>query len=292
MATTPAYPKQSGSLRKWCSQVDTLTRTQVHISELIPNPGERVLTAGRSRSGKSSLMDWEIREIQRSRPHCMQLLVDTKPRFRAEKIRGPVSYKARRDASGLYKSWAKGPVVPNSVVVPIWDDHPFRGLWNSNNPNEVAIMQSGDAADWKRMLQLLTAFTAAHIRDRERRIVVDETLDFYNRNTWGIDGRNDPIYRVARAGGERNIGLELGGHRIHGLPPLVLNMLSRVNLFHLSDDGDLRHLRASVGIKDAESPSGDFVFRQWVVRPGGELSEPFTGRVTYPQSYLDQLSTT
>jgi hypothetical protein len=264
----------------------------VHIQQLIPEPGERVITLGRSRAGKSSLMDFEIREIQETRPRCMQILIDTKPRFRAEKLRGPISYRNRRDASKLYKSWARGPVVPNSVVVPIWDDHPFRGLWNSDNPNEIAIMQSGDAKDWIRMLHLLTAFANAQIRDRERRIVIDETLDFYNRNTWGIGGHNDPIYRVARAGGERAIGLELGAHRVHGLPPLVLNMLSRVNLFHLASDNDLRHLRDSVGIKDAESPKGNYVFRQWVVQPGGTLSEPFTGRVTYPQSYLDQLSST
>lgn len=272
----------------------TLTddRRSVHISELLPQPGERVLTFGRSRTGKSSLMDWEVREVQRSRPTCMQILVDSKPRFRAEKIRGPFRYKNRRDASKLYKHWSKGPVVPNSVVVPIWDDHPFRGLWHKDNPSEVAIMQSGDSADWKRMLQLLTAFTAAHIKDRERRIVVDETLDFYNRNTWGIDGRNDPFYRTARAGGERAIGIELGAHRVHGMPPLILNMASRVNLFHLANDSDMRHLQQNVGIRDAESPIGDFVFRQWAVKPGGKLSEPFTGRAAYPQSYLDQLSAT
>jgi hypothetical protein len=143
------------------------------------------------------------------------------------------------------------------------------------------------------MLHLLKAFTAAQIKDRERRIVVDECLDFYGRNTFGIAGhKNDVFYRAARAGGERSIGLELGAHRVHGLPPLILNMLSRVTLFHLSDDSDLRHLRQSVGIKDAESPSGDFVFRQWVVRPGGELSKPFTGKATYPESYLKQLSST
>jgi hypothetical protein len=220
----------------------------------------------------------------------MQLLMDTKPRFRAEKIRGPVTFKNRKDAKKLYESWAKGPVIPNSVVVPIWDEHPFRGLWNKNNPNEVAIMQSGEESDWRRMLQLMDAFVKAQIKDRERRIVFDEVLDFYLRNTWGIAGRSDPIYRTARAGGERTIGLELGAHRLHCLPPLVLNMISRVNLFHLTDDGDLRHLRQSVGIKDAESPKGDFIFRQWVKQKGGALSEPFTGRVTYPQSYLDQLS--
>ncbi len=264
----------------------------VHINQLIPKEGERVITAGRSRTGKSSFMDWEVREIQDGRPQCMQLLIDTKPRFRAEKTRGPIAYRNRRNASKLYEHWAKGPVVPNSVVVPIWDEHPFRGLWHKSNPSEIAIMQSGDAADWKRMLQLVTAFAAAHIKDRERRVVVDETLDFYNRNTWGIDGRNDPFYRIARAGGERSIGIELGAHRIHGLPPLILNMVSRLNLFHLADDSDLIHLRRSMGVRDAESPSGDFVFRQWVVRPGGELSEPFTGRVTYPESYLAQLSST
>lgn len=268
------------------------TQSKVHLSQLIPQPGERVVTAGTSRTGKSSLMDWEIREVQDSRPTCMQILIDTKPRFRAEKIRGPYSFRNRTDASKLYKHWAKGPVVPNSVVVPIWDEHPFRGLWNSNNPNEVAIMQGAEERDWLRMLHLMDAFVKAQIRDRERRVVFDEVLDFYQRNTWGIGGKTDPIYRTARAGGERSIGLELGAHRLHGLPPLVLNMISRVNLFHLSDDGDLRHLKASVGIKDAESPKGGFVFRQWVKVPGGELSEPFTGRVTYPQSYLDQLSAT
>jgi len=270
----------------------TLIRSQVPLSELIPDPGERVVTAGTSRTGKSSMMDWEIREVQQLRPTCMQLLMDTKPRFRAEKTRGPVSYRNRRDASKLYESWARGPVVPNSVVVPIWDEHPFRGLWNPSNPNEIAIMQSGEENDWKRMLQLMDAFVKAQIKDRERRIVFDEVLDFYQRNTWGIAGKSDPIYRTARAGGERSIGLELGAHRLHGLPPLVLNMISRVNLFHLSDDGDLVHLRRSVGIKDAVSPDGGYVFRQWKKEPGGLLSEPFTGRITYPQSYLDQLSAT
>jgi len=235
-------------------------------------------------------MDFEVREIQKARPTCMQCVIDSKPRFRAEKIRGPVSFKNRRDAKKLYESWAKGPVIPNSVVVPIWDDHPFRGLWNQNNPSEVAIMQGDSPEDWRRMLQLITAFTKAQIKDRERRVVFDEVLDFYGRNTMGIDGRNDPIYRMARAGGERAIGIELGAHRIHGLPPLVINMLSRVNLFHLSNDGDMKHLQANMGIKEVQSPDGNFVFKQWVKEKGGVISEPFTGRVTYPESYLKQLS--
>jgi hypothetical protein len=136
------------------------------------------------------------------------------------------------------------------------------------------------------------AFVKAQWKNRERRIIFDETLDFYARNGYSIDGKNDALYLAARAGGERGIGSEFGAHRVYGIPHLVLMQLSRVNLFHLVSDGDMRHLHQTVGIKDAESPNGDFIFRQWTKRPGGTLSEPVTARATYPKSYLAQLSAT
>lgn len=114
---------------------------------------------------------------------------------------------------------------------------------------------------------------------------------FYQRTTWGIDPKNDVFYRTARAGAERNIGLDLGAHRVHGLPPLILHMLSRVTIFHLRTDSDMRYLR-EIGIKDAESPEGNYIFRQYRVQPGGTVSDPFTGTLILPDSYLAQLSTT
>lgn len=152
-----------------------------HISSLIAQPGERTAKFGGTRSGKSSFQEWEFRTVQRERPTAMQILVDTKPRFRAEKERGPFR-RGRRSAAKRYESWAKGPVVPNSVVVDLWDEKPFRGLWKE--PGEIAIMQSGESRDWKRMLALLDAFTKAQIKGRERRIIVDECLDF-TRETLG-----------------------------------------------------------------------------------------------------------
>lgn len=264
----------------------------MHVSEIAPKPGERVGTFGCSRSGKSSLMEWEAREIQHSRPTCAQLILDSKPRFRTQTQRHPWFPKQRRDASKLYRSWASGPTVPNSVHVDIWADHPFRGLWQENRPGEIAIMQGESRTDHIRMLQLCMAFVKAQWKNRERRIIFDETLDFYARNGYSIDGKNDALYLAARAGGERGIGSEFGAHRVYGIPHLVLMQLSRVNLFHLVSDGDMRHLHQTVGIKDAESPNGDFIFRQWTKRPGGTLSEPVTARATYPKSYLAQLSAT
>jgi hypothetical protein len=267
---------------------------QIHISELVPKPGERTATFGGSRTGKSAWIEWEMREIQRTRTSAAQLLLDSKPRFRAEKTRHPWFPKQRRSAGRLYDSWAAGPVVPNSVVVPLWEDHPFRGLWQNDgdHKSEIAILQGETLQDHKRMLALAMAFVKAQWRNRERRLVFDETLDFYARNGYCIDPRNDVLYLSARAGGERGIGSEFGAHRVYGIPHLILMQVSRLNLFHLVNDADMKHLRATVGVRDAESPYGDFIFRQWVKNPGGTLSAPKTVRAKYPDSYLSQLSAT
>jgi hypothetical protein len=264
------------------------------LRDLTPEPGERVGTFGGSRTGKSALQEWEARTIQSVRPDCAQLILDSKPRYRAEKQRHPWFPKQRRPAEKLYTDWASGPTVPNSVTTDIWSDRPFRGLWpiEGEHRGEIVILQGETRQDHIRMLQLAMSFVKAQWKNRERRLIFDETLDFYARNGYSIDGRNDALYLAARAGGERGIGTEFGAHRVYGIPHLILMQLSRVNLFHLVSDSDMKHLKQTVGVHDAESPHGDFVFRQWVKKPGGTLSEPFTGRATYPQSYLDQLSAT
>lgn len=107
----------------------------------------------------------------------MAALWDTKPRFRAETERGRFR-RGRRDASYRYEDWAKGPVVPNSVVVDIWDDHPFRNLWDDNRPGELAILQGSTVADWRRMLHLMNEFITRNVGGQERLVEVDEGLDF------------------------------------------------------------------------------------------------------------------
>lgn len=257
------------------------------MSDIVAQPGERHLIYGTSQSGKSCHVDWEMREIQGTRPDCMQALVDTKPRFRAETERMPMNPKGRRSAAWRYQHWTKGPVLPNSVLVNLWDDHPFRGLWE--RPGEIAVMQSGDMEDWRRILLLLSKFVKAHIGNRERHISVDEVLDFYGRTTFSISMKNDVFYLAARSGGERLIGETLGSQRVHGLPPLIRNMFSRVTLYHLTEDTDMKYLNAN-GIPGASSPVERFAFKQWTKLPGGNVSEPFYGRLSLPDSYLNQLA--
>jgi hypothetical protein len=266
----------------------------VNIDDFVQEPGERHLMYGGTRTGKSSYMDWTMRRIQETRPSCMILVADTKPRFRAETLLNPRWSSGRLSAEkeGTYKSWTAGPVLPNSVRVELTSAHPFRGLWDlKEHPGEIAVMQSDELADWKTMNALMHEFVSHQTGGRERLVVVDEGLDFYQRNTLGIDARRDVILRTARAGGERNIGLLLGAHRPHGIPPLLNTLSSRVTLFHLRYDADMKYLR-DMGIMDEKSPEGNYVFRHYKVEPGGAVSAPVTARFTYPQWYLDQLSAT
>jgi len=155
----------------------------MHVSDLTPGKGERTATFGGTRAGKSGLQDMTLRHVQLTRPSAMQVVVDSKPRYRAETERGKFR-RGRRNASYRYESWEKGPVIPNSVVVDIWDEKPFESLFKT--PGEVAIMQSGEAEDWKRILELLKGFVNAPIKGRERRIIVDECLDFTQETRWAL----------------------------------------------------------------------------------------------------------
>lgn len=261
----------------------------MEFSDLVQGPGERHIIYGGTRTGKSSYMDWSIREIQSQRPEAWLLLADTKPRFRAETFAYGPNNRFRRDAKKLYESWAKGPTLPNSVAVDLDSPHPFRGLWSDKRPGEVAIMQSDERL--RQMIHLMTAFTKKQT-PKERLLIIDEGLDFYQRNSLGIDPRNDVILRAARAGGERNIGLMFGAHRPHGIPPLLNTLSSRVSLFYLRFARDMRYLW-EMGIPEDEfPPDGNYIFKQYSVQPGGVVSDPLKVRLALPDSYLKQLSAT
>jgi hypothetical protein len=222
----------------------------------------------------------------------MQLLLDTKPRFRAEHIAWGPFNRFRRKAGHLYTSWVAGPTLPRSVVADMYSDDPFTGLWNKKrNPGEIVILQSGEADDWKRMNELAHEFVKKQVKGRERLLIVDEGMDFYHRNTMGLDAKKDVILRTARAGAERNIGLMFGAHRPYGIPPLLNTLSSHAAIFHLRYEGDMKYL-SDMGIKNDERPEEDFVFNYYTIRPGGKVSTKREIRLTLPQWYLDELSKT
>lgn len=262
---------------------------------LVPGRAERTIVYGGTRTGKSSYCDWAARSIQSNRPDAMTLLLDTKPRFRAETVAYGPGLRLRRNAKKLYESWESGPVFPNSVVYPLESfdpesSNPFSGFYR--RPGELVVLQSGDSGMRATMLRLSRKFVNMNPKRRERLLWVNEGMDFYQRNSYGVDARNDVILDAARAGGERGIGLLFEAHRPKGIPPLLNTLSSRVILFHLRFEGDMRYMWDMGMPENEESPSGNYVFKHYTIQPGGTVSAPDTVRIKYPQWYLDQLSST
>jgi hypothetical protein len=262
------------------------------FSDLLPQRGERSLIYGGTRSGKSSLADWIVRKTMEQRPDMMPLLLDTKPRFRAEfQAYGPGN-RWRKKAEPLYTSWEAGPIFPGSVVMPLDIDldssNPFKGFWK--NPGELCVLQSGNGRDRVRMLEIARKYLNINPKRRERLLWVNEGMDFYGRTSMSVDPRNDVILDCARAGGERGFGLLFEAHRPKGIPPMLNTLTSHVYLFHLRFSGDMRYLY-DMGIPEEDDmPEGDYIFKHYKIQPGGTVSTPHTVKMNYPKSYLDQLS--
>jgi hypothetical protein len=267
------------------------------MADLVPRRAERTIVYGGTRAGKSSYCDWAVRHVLEERPTAMPLLFDSKPRFRAETIAYGPGLRLRKNAAKLYESWEAGPTFPNSVVFPAdaWEerwasDDPFKGFYR--NPGELVVLQSGSSVARPWMLRLGRKFVDMNPKRRERLLWVNEGLDFYQRNSYGVDARNDVILDAARAGGERGIGLLFESHRPKGIPPLLNTLSSRIVLFHLRFQGDMKYMY-DMGIpEDEEMPDDDYAFKHFTVRPGGKISPAVLVRLKYPQWYLDQLSST
>lgn len=263
------------------------------FDDLIPGRAERTLIYGGTRSGKSSIADILSRAMKEQRPDLMMLVFDTKPRFRAHYVAWGPNYRFRRKAQDLYKSWDAGPIYPNSVIMPLdidlTDKDCFKNFWKEG---EIVILQSGDARDRPRMLEIARKFVNMNAGGRERCIWVNEGMDFYQRNSLGVVANNDVILDAARAGGERGIGVLFEAHRPYGIPPLLNTLTSRVFLLHLRFKRDMHYLY-DIGIpEEDEMPEGDYIFHMYTVQPGGTVSRPVVARMKYPDWYLNQLSST
>src|SRR6185312_4256112 len=99
------------------------------LEEIAPKKGERALIIGGSRSGKSTLLDHLVQYSVKTRPDIEVLMLDTKPRFRAEIEKFGPRNKFVRDADRNYNDWAPGPVVPGSVRLNIHADNPLANHW-------------------------------------------------------------------------------------------------------------------------------------------------------------------
>lgn len=262
------------------------------LADIAPEPGQRALIIGGSRSGKSTLLDHIVRHAAQTRPGIEIALADTKPRFRAEVERlGPFG-KYQRSAEKKYRRWAAGPSVPGSILVDLEKEEPLKHLWRKDDPYRIGILQTDKQTERRRILEILDGWYSTHKGNTDRMLAADEVLDFYLRNSWSIAADRDVLLKATRAGGERGFSTTFGAQRPKGIPPQFAEELSILYLFHLRYSQDMKYLWDMGVPTNVKPPEEDYAFHVIRIKPGGKVSEPLTCRLTLSETYASQLSRT
>jgi energy-coupling factor transporter ATP-binding protein EcfA2 len=273
----------------------------MNIDEITPGKGKRALILGGSRSGKSTLLDHLLQNIVKQRPQSQSLLLDSKPRFRAELERIGPGGKVIRDADRYYNDWEKGPVVPGSYRADIKSGD-LKPYWKEKDPCRIVILQTDDANLRPRLLEISNGWFEKRSKNNDRVFVVDELLDYYHGNGVCISRHNVPL-KVNRAGGERGFSGIYGAQRPKGIPVQITEELSDLYLFHLRFESDMKYLYENgvpINVKPPKDECEDdpctcgkrYTFRHLKINPGGQVSDRGLHRLIPSPSYLAQLSDT
>jgi hypothetical protein len=265
---------------------------KMSLDEIAPKKGQRALVLGGSRSGKSVLVDMLIRHAVTTRPNLEALLLDSKPRFRAEIERHGPGGKIVRDAKGYYEDWEAGPTLPGSYRANIHAEKPLAGYWKQDDPCRIVIAQTSEETERPRLLELSNAWFQTRKRGADRLLIVDELLDFYHGNGVCISPRCNVPLKVNRAGGERGFSGLYGAQRPKGIPVQITEELSLLYLFHLRFEQDLRYLYENGVPQTVRPPEEDYAFRLIAINPGGKAEDRGLYRLKLEDWYTSQLSDT
>jgi len=265
----------------------------MHIDEITPGKGQRVIVIGSSRSGKSVLADHIHFNIVKQRPGSEILLFDTKPRYRAELERLGPGGRFVRDADRYYKDWEKGPTIPGSYRHDLVSDD-FSVYWRKKDPCRTVILQSDNEADRMRMLELADEqWFQKQRRGADRVLRINEMLDLYYGNGVCISSRHNVPLKVNRAGGERGFTGIYESQRVRGFPLQLVEEATDILLFHIKFDDDMKFLWQN-GVPRTTTPPEDipYVFKWITTTPGGKAVDHGQFRLTAEEWYLEQLSDT
>lgn len=225
----------------------------VPLERLSLRRNERGLVLGGVGTGKSTLCDKLGAEFvhRYARLGGRRLILDTKPRYRAELTARGTSARRR------YRGWSHGPVIPGSVVV---DDPGELGLaWDTGAT--TVIVQCDDSREYPRLLAAAAAFIRSSRASRPQLLQVDETLDFFHANGQPKGG-DDAIIRAARAGRERGTAALYGAQRTKGFNPTLMSELERLYCMRLDYAADLKRVQ-EMGCPPFPNLTEKHLFRYW-----------------------------
>jgi hypothetical protein len=242
--------------------------------------GDRALCEGGTQSGKSTLCagspiyrfeDTLCGEYLANYPDAQLLIVDTKPRYRAEFDVNGLSDKRH------YKEWAHGTYIPGSTRIDPWD---IQGMMRAFNIGRIVIVQTEavdrDAAG---VVACIEHFRRHVNRKHKRMVYVDEVMDFYTQSGTPLKGTGNIILRCARAGAERHFTTLLGAQRLKGIPPQLWELINKFYLFRMDLESDMGRAYEAGVPRDMTPPEEDYLFKFWTKTSRHKVYGPYHLRV-------------
>lgn len=212
---------------------------RLHIGE---RGADRATLVGATGTGKSTLIAYLLRCFQEDYGDPRILMLDTKPRWRAEYLADGTRADRR------YKRMAKGDTLVGSMALDRLDDWDL--VWDRDvNPSQIVVAQRiGTRKRPARhasnvLFQILVAERFFDTQDAKRPSIIcfDEGMDFFHGSA-AARGGSDIVQRCYRAGREMGLVPVLGAQRPIGINIQTLTEINYCALFDLNFDKDVRRL--------------------------------------------------
>jgi hypothetical protein len=245
----------------------------LNLERLSLREDERALCTGGTGTGKSTLAELLGLEFTGRYPDARRLILDTKPRYKAE-YRLDGTY-----AGALYLKWKRGQFVAGACVVA--NGRQMREAFSIGFRTVVAQLgyQGATLAD---LLAALREFYDT--RKFHRRLGhVDEALDFYGPT--GLPRLSDDIMnRCARSGREHGLAMLYCSQRTRAFSTTVMEEITRLYAFALDFDKDAERYR-EFGCPPFPQPEGHD-FRYWTKQDRRTVYGPYR----LSRALVDQLA--
>jgi hypothetical protein len=218
----------------------------------LPPKGRGVLI-GETGTGKSYLAMSLMAHWLRNGKNPRLLVVDTKPRFRAElELNGLPTKRSRR-----YKGMEHGDAIPGAYVLPLANPRrELQQVWRLGG--HAAIAQIDDLADLPAVEAAIEAMYHDSRAGIDQLVYIDELADFYSSSP--SFRRGSPILKVVRSGRERGVAALVAAQRPRNIPTAVLTETTNLYMFRLANRHDWKHLQDMSLPEHLQPPEGDHVF--------------------------------
>lgn len=206
----------------------------LHVTD---HGADRATLIGKTGTGKSTLGAYLLAKFRHDYPDARIIVMDTKPRWRAEWLWDGTSARKR------YRRMAKGDTIPDSFALERPQD--WQLVWHPDvNPSQTVVVQNLHLRQRNLIpFQVWCAekFFRTQDANRPSLIFYDEGMDFYHESG-AARGGSDIVQRCYRAGREMGLVTMFGAQRPIGINKQILSELNYCALFALHNSADVKRL--------------------------------------------------